>query len=165
MSEEAINAVGDYKYGFHDPEKATIRFDKGLSEQVVRDISELKGEPEWMTEIRVKAYHHFEERPMPDWGNCNMLESIKFDDVTYFLRSSEQTEKNSNQILEFTKEIKNKDEEFKIKIVEALWKIIYADNVSDMYEMSLMRRLTGLLYLDTKIVGDIKNKIINSSNK
>ena len=47
MSEEAINAVGDYKYGFHDPENATIRFDKGLSEQVVRDISELKGEPEW----------------------------------------------------------------------------------------------------------------------
>ena len=80
-------------------------------------------------------------------------------------KKSEETEKNSNQILEFTKEVKNKDKEFKIKIVEALWKIIYADNVSDMYEMSLMRRLTGLLYLDTKIVGDIKNKIINSSNK
>ena len=71
-------------------------------------------------------------------------------------KKSEETEKNSNQILEFTKEVKNKDEEFKIKIVEALWKIIYADNVSDMYEMSLMRRLTGLLYLDTKIVGDVK---------
>ena len=80
-------------------------------------------------------------------------------------KKSEETEKDSNQILEFTKEVKNKDQEFKIKIVEALWKIIYADNVSDMYEMSLMRRLTGLLYLDTKIVGDIKNKIINSSNK
>jgi uncharacterized tellurite resistance protein B-like protein len=84
------------------------------------------------------------------------------DDV---FRKSEVIEKNSNQILEFTKEVKNKDEEFKIKIVEALWKIIYADNVSDMYEMSLMRRLTGLLYLDTKIVGDIKDKIRNSSNK
>jgi uncharacterized tellurite resistance protein B-like protein len=84
------------------------------------------------------------------------------DDV---FRKSEEIEKNSNQILEFTKEVKNKDEEFKIKIVEALWKIIYADNVSDMYEMSLMRRLTGLLYLDTKIVGDIKDKIRNSSNK
>ena len=80
-------------------------------------------------------------------------------------KKSEETEKNSNQILEFTKEVKNKDEEFKIKIVEALWKIIYADNVSDMYEMSLMRRLTGLLYLDAKIVGDIKTKIRNSSNK
>ena len=80
-------------------------------------------------------------------------------------KKSEETEKNSNQILEFTKEVKNKDEEFKIKIVESLWKIIYADNVSDMYEMSLMRRLTGLLYLDTKVVGDVKNKIRNSSNK
>jgi len=59
MSEEAFEAVGDYKYGFHDPENHTIRFDKGLSEQVVRDISELKNEPEWMTEIRVKAYKHF----------------------------------------------------------------------------------------------------------
>ena len=52
----AREAVGDYRYGFHDPENATIRFDKGLSEQVVRDISELKNEPEWMTDIRVKAY-------------------------------------------------------------------------------------------------------------
>ena len=77
-------------------------------------------------------------------------------------KKSEEAEKNSNQILEFTKEIKNKDEEFKVKIVEALWKIIYADNVSDMYEMSLMRRLTGLLYLDDKTVGDIKNRIKNS---
>ena len=87
------------------------------------------------------------------------------DSLNNVFKKSEQTEKNSNQILEFTKEIKNKDEEFKIKIVEALWKIIYADNVSDMYEMSLMRRLTGLLYLDPKIVGDIKNKLINPSDK
>ena len=90
---------------------------------------------------------------------------LKEDVLDDVFKKSEETEKNSNQILEFTKEVKNKDDEFKIKIVEALWKIIYADNVSDMYEMNLMRRLTGLLYLDTKIVGDIKNKIISSSNK
>ena len=51
MSEDARSAVGDYKAGWHDPENATIRFDFGLSEQVVRDISALKNEPEWMTEI------------------------------------------------------------------------------------------------------------------
>ena len=68
MSEDARSAVGDYKAGWHDPENATIRFDFGLSEQVVRDISALKNEPEWMTEIRVKAFHHFNERPMPTWG-------------------------------------------------------------------------------------------------
>ena len=59
MTQEAQDAVGDYKYGFHDPESATIRFDKGLSEQVVRDISELKDEPEWMTELRVKSLPSF----------------------------------------------------------------------------------------------------------
>ena len=87
------------------------------------------------------------------------------DDLENIFKKSEEVEKNSNQILEFTKEVKNKDETFKIKIVEALWKIIYADNISDMYEVSLMRRLTGLLYLDSKIVGDIKDKIKESFNK
>ena len=118
MSEEAINAVGDYQYGFHDPENSTIRFDKGLSEQVVRDISSLKEEPEWMTDIRVKAYHHFMERPMPDWGNCSMLESIKFDDVTYFLRSSEQTEKNWEDVPD---DIKNTFDRLGIPEAEQKW--------------------------------------------
>ena len=90
---------------------------------------------------------------------------LKKADLNYIFEKSEKVEKNSNQILEFTKEIKNKDENFKIQIVEALWKIIYADGVSDMYEMSLMLRLTGLIYLDSKIVGDIKIKIKNSLNK
>ena len=90
---------------------------------------------------------------------------LSSEDLDKVFKKSEEIEKNSNQILEFTKEVKNKDKEFKIKIVEALWKIIYADNVSDIYEMSLMRRLTGLLYLDTKIVGDIKEKIKKSSVK
>ena len=87
------------------------------------------------------------------------------DDLENIFKKSEEVEKNSNQILEFTKEVKNKDEAFKIKIVEALWKIIYADNISDMYEVSLMRRLTGLLYLDSKIVGDIKDRIKERFNK
>ena len=88
---EAREAVGDYEAGWHDPENATIRFDFGLSEKVVRDISELKQEPEWMTEIRVKAYRHFVERPMPTWGNTEELMEIDFDKVCYFLRSSDET--------------------------------------------------------------------------
>ena len=75
---------------------------------------------------------------------------------------AEEIEKQSNQILGFTKEIKNLDEDSKIKIVETLWSIIYSDSKADMYENSLMRRLTGLLYLDPIIVGDIKKKIINN---
>ena len=78
------------------------------------------------------------------------------------LTKAEEIEKNSNQILDFTKEVKNMDEASKIKIVEVLWNIIYSDSKADMYENSLMRRLTGLLYLDKKLVGDIKKKVINN---
>ena len=68
-------------------------------------------------------------------------------------------EENSNQILNFTKEIKNAPESYKIRIIESLWKIIYSDNNADMYETNLMRRLAGLLYIDAKIMGNLKEKI------
>ena len=68
-------------------------------------------------------------------------------------------ESNSNQILDFTKEVKNAPESDKIKIVESLWRIIYADNNANMYETNLMRRLSGLLYIDAKTMGDLKEKI------
>ena len=74
------------------------------------------------------------------------------------IKNAEKLESNSNQILDFTREIKSIDENSKKKIVESLWNIIYSDNESDIYEANLMRRLTGLLYLDKKIVGDIKEK-------
>ena len=80
-------------------------------------------------------------------------------------KNAEKIEANSNQILEFTKEIKNSDENFKIKLIETLWSIIYSDNNLDMYESNFMRRLTGLLYLDNKIVGNIKEKIKKKFNK
>ena len=72
---------------------------------------------------------------------------------------AEKNEKNSNQILDFTKAIKASENSFKVTLVESLWKIIYSDMSSDMYEDNLMRRLTSLLYLDKKMVGDIKEKI------
>jgi len=68
-------------------------------------------------------------------------------------------EENSNQILDFTKEVKNAPESDKIRIIEALWRIIYSDNSADIYETNLMRRLSGLLYIDAKIMGDLKEKI------
>ena len=75
------------------------------------------------------------------------------------IRDAENREKDSNQILEFTKEIKNKNLEEKKIVIEALWTIIYSDEQADMYESNLMRRLSGLLYLDAKVVGDIKEKV------
>ena len=81
------------------------------------------------------------------------------------MKIAEENEKNSNQILDFTKDIKNTNENFKIKLVESLWKIIYSNKSSDMYESNLMRRLSGLLYLENKMVGDIKEKIKKNLNK
>ena len=78
------------------------------------------------------------------------------------LINAEDIEKKSNQILDFTREVKNLNEDLKIKIVEVLWNIIYSDSNPDMYENTLMRRLSGLLYLDPKIAGDIKKKVINN---
>ena len=68
-------------------------------------------------------------------------------------------EENSNQILNFTREVKNVPLSDKIRVVESLWKIIYSDDNADMYETSLMRRLAGLLYIDTKIMGDLKEQV------
>ena len=80
-------------------------------------------------------------------------------DIVETMKKAEKNESDSNQILNFTREIKNLNTEDKKKIVESLWNIIYSDSQSDMYEANLMRRLSGLLYLDNKIVGDIKERI------
>ena len=84
------------------------------------------------------------------------LESEK---ITKTIQDAKIIEENSNQILDFTREIKNLPEKDKIKIVEALWSIIYSNEDADMYETNLMRRLAGLLYIDSKTMGDIKHKI------
>jgi len=84
---------------------------------------------------------------------------VKKEELTQLMINAEENENNSNQILDFTKDIKNTDESFKIKLIESLWKIIYSDEKSDIYEANLMRRLSGLLYLDNKIVGNIKERI------
>ena len=79
--------------------------------------------------------------------------------ISKIMKEAEDKEKDSNQMLDFTREIKNTDEEEKKIIIEALWNIIYSDKNADMYEANLMRRLSGLLYLDSKVVGDIKEKV------
>jgi len=90
-----------------------------------------------------------------------VVELSSKNEIDEILVKAEELERESNQILSFTKEFKNLDENSKIKIVEVLWNIIYSDNNPDIYENSLMRRLTGLLYLNPKIVGDLKEKVKN----
>jgi uncharacterized tellurite resistance protein B-like protein len=83
----------------------------------------------------------------------------KEETISQTIKDAKSIEENSNQILDFTREVKNLPENDKIKIVEALWSIIYSNNEADIYETNLMRRLTGLLYIDSSTMGDIKDKI------
>ncbi len=89
----------------------------------------------------------------------------KQENIENIINIAERNESNSNQILDFTKEVKNMKEIDKEKIIEALWTVVYSDGNSDMYEESLMRRLTGLIYLDKKKVGDIKERVKEKLNK
>ena len=84
---------------------------------------------------------------------------VKNDHLDKLFNEAIEIEDNSNQILNFTKEVKNMKEENKIQIIEALWRIIYSNKEADIYETSLMRRLGGLLYVDNKVMGNIKEKI------
>ena len=84
------------------------------------------------------------------------LDKSKADQI---MLTAEINEKKSNQILDFTKEIKNTDNKFKVKITETLWSIIYSNKEADMYETNLMRRLSGLFYMDNKVMGEIKEKV------
>ena len=86
------------------------------------------------------------------------------EDLDQTIKEAKIIEENSNQILDFTREVKNLHEKDKIKIIEALWSIIYSNEDADIYETNLMRRLAGLLYIDSKTMGNIKNKIQNKKN-
>jgi len=82
-------------------------------------------------------------------------------DLEQTIKEAKIIEENSNQILDFTREVKNLPDNKKIKIIETLWSIIYSNKEADIYETSLMRRLAGLLYIDNKTMGDIKERIKN----
>ena len=90
---------------------------------------------------------------------------VKKDNLEKLFIDAKKIEQNANQILSFTKEVKNMNEHNKIKIIEALWYIIYSNNEADIYETNLMRRLAGLLYIDSKVMGDIKEKIKQESSQ
>ena len=85
--------------------------------------------------------------------------SGKNENIEEIIKNAKKIEENSNQILEFTKEIKSMNEKDKITIIETIWRIIYSNKEADIYEANLMRRLGGLLYIDNKIMGDIKLRI------
>ena len=92
------------------------------------------------------------------------LNLIKLNEVDELLKIAEEKEKKSNQIIEFTREIKKNSMEFRLKIIEILWKIVYSDDKNDNFESNLIRRVCGLLYVSDKDSGMIKLKITNLKN-
>src|SRR4029450_10017468 len=87
-----LNADYTEKYGFHDAENYLYKAPKGLTRKLVAKISEMKGEPEWMLEFRLKSYDYFIAREQPTWGSP-MLAEVDYDDIHYFVRASERSSK------------------------------------------------------------------------
>ena len=92
--------------------------------------------------------------------NLNKINANEADDL---IKRAEKKENESNQIVEFTREIKKYSMEYRLKIIEVIWKIVYSDGISDSYETSLIRRICGLLYIPDKENGIIKTKVQNLS--
>ena len=90
---------------------------------------------------------------------------LEKENTSKIIKEAKKIEENSNQILDFTREVKNLSEQDKIKIIESLWSIIYSNKDADIYETNLMRRLAGLLYIDNKTMGDIKERIKNHNSE
>ena len=90
---------------------------------------------------------------------------LEKEEIAQIIKESKNLEENSNQILDFTRQVKDLNEKDKIKIIEALWSIIYSNNEADVYEANLMRRLAGLLYIDSKTMGDIKERVKKENSK
>ncbi|MFL5761164.1 MAG: Fe-S cluster assembly protein SufB [Thermomicrobiales bacterium] len=139
--------IGDYQYGFRDEEDYVFKSKRGLSKEVVEEISSMKDEPDWMRDFRLKAYDHFVKRPMPNWGGD--LSDIDFNDIFYYIRPSEKQGKNWDEVPSYIK-----DTFEKLGIPEAERKFLAgvgAQYESEMIYHSLNEDLKakGVLFLDT----------------
>lgn len=137
----------DYQYGFHDPDVSVFRTGKGLTRDIVIEISKMKGEPDWMTEFRLKSLDIFNSKPMPNWGGN--LSGLNFDDITYYVKPSEKQGRSWDEVPE---EIKDTFD--KLGIPEAEQK--YLAGVSAQYEsevvyQSMQKDLEdqGVIFMDT----------------
>ncbi|EAE0846612.1 Fe-S cluster assembly protein SufB [Listeria monocytogenes] len=124
-----IPEIGEYQYGFHDKDTSVFRTERGLTEKVVREISNIKEEPEWMLEFRLKSLEQFYKMPMPTWGGD--LSELKFEDITYYVKPSEQTVRSWDEVPE---EIKHTFD--KLGIPEAEQK--YLAGASAQYESEVV---------------------------
>jgi len=96
---QALNSIGnDYKYGFRDEEDYIFKSGRGLTREIVIKISSMKNEPEWMLKYRLRALDIFNKKPMPTWGNCKLLNDIDFQNIFYYIKPSERSEKNWDEV-------------------------------------------------------------------
>lgn len=137
----------EYAYGFNDGDVSVYKTKTGLNEGIIREISKIKKEPEWMLEFRLKSYEYFEKQPMPSWGAD--LSSINFDDYTYYIKPSERQEQSWDEVPE-----KIKDTFDKLGIPEAEQKFL--SGVSTQYESevvyhNMLKEVEdkGVVFLDT----------------
>ena len=134
-----------------------------INQATVEDISKIEAIDEnTAQELKTRASEYL-KKEKDDIGKKLTELGVENENISKTIEEAKIIEENSNQILDFTREVKNLPEEDKIKIVEALWSIIYSNNDADIYETNLMRRLAGLLYIDNKTMGDIKEKIKQNS--
>ena len=110
MSEQAqdtfLNQLGDYQYGFSDPDNSVFKTQRGLNEDVVRQISAMKNEPEWMLEYRLKGLKHYQQRPMPTWGAD--ISGLDLDNIFYYVKPSEKSSGNWDDVPKDIKDTFNK---------------------------------------------------------
>lgn len=147
MSKSKIEWQDTYAYGFHDEDVSVYRTQKGLSAQVVKTISRIKQEPDWMRELRLKAYDSFVKQQNPDWGPD--LSDIHFDDYTYYIKPSDKQGKDWDEVPETIKDTFDR-----LGIPEAEAK--YLSGVSTQYESEVVYhnmleevQEKGVIFLDT----------------
>lgn len=121
--------IGEYKYGFHDKDVSIFRSERGLTKEIVEEISRMKEEPQWMLDFRLKSLEHFYNMPMPQWGGD--LNSLNFDEITYYVKPSERSERSWDEVPEEIKQTFDK-----LGIPEAEQK--YLAGVSAQYESEVV---------------------------
>ncbi len=141
--------IDDYKYGFHDPENYPFKSGKGLSKEIVSTISEMKNEPGWMTDFRLKALEHFHARPMPKWGGGGLLDTIDFQNIHYYVKPSDRAERSWDDV---PADIKNTFDRLGIPQAEKKYLAgVGAQYESEVIYHSLQEQWSklGVVFLDT----------------
>ena len=137
--------IGKYSLGWSDPEKNVFKPEKGLNEDIIRRMSEIKEEPEWMLDFRLKAYKRFLDKPMPEWVAKEKLASLDFDDIYYYIKPTENQADSWDEVPE---EIKQTYEKLGIPEAERTYlagvtaqyesEVVYHKNREDLEEQGVL---------------------------